>query len=420
MLNPLSAARASSRTAFALIALSLVLGSSSLLAATRTWTGGSSVNNFWATGQNWSGGAAPLAGDDLIFPPVVRLTSVNNFPPGTTFNSLTVIGNQTLSGAAIALNDGIDATAGQIQLNSIKLNAGQTFRISLEDTLVISSAIDTDGRSLTLESEGSLTVSGVISGSGTITKTGAGTVILTGNNTSNASTFLRAGNYLVNGSHPGSTMFIIGSTLGGRGTTGGIRFGFVTDNLAGVLAPGDNEPGILNVSNGVDFNETLGAEGFPTLLIDLEGTAVGTSYDQLNVTGAVNLGTRAQLRVTVGTGFIPTAGDSFTIMKNDGSDAVVGTFLTLPEGATFVTGGITFAISYRGGDGNDVTLTSISAALSFTAGSYSVDEDAGTASITLRRTGSRKHHRHRCAGPRRFDHSASGLPFAGWFAGCDL
>ncbi len=370
-----------------MIALFLLLGNSTLLATLRTWTGASPLNNFWMTGQNWSGGVVPSPGDDLAFPTnASRTTSFNNFPAGTAFGML-FVDSHTMTGASIALNNGISASAGQIQLNSIKLNAGQTFFFHGLGALSISSAIDTDGRSLTLDSAANLNVSGVISGSGTITKAGDGTVTLTGNNTSSSSTFLRAGTYLVNGSHPTSTVFVIDGILGGRGTTGGIRFGFVTDGLTSIVAPGDQDPGILSASNGIDFNETLGAEGSPILAVDLEGTTVGTGYDQLNITGPVDLGTRAHLRVTVGAGFVPTAGDTFIIIRNDGSDAVVGTFLNLPEGATFVAGGITFAISYRGGDGNDVTLTSTSGAVTFTTSSFSVNENAGTASITLHRTG---------------------------------
>jgi len=50
-------------------------------------------------------------------------------------------------------------------------------------------------------------------------------------------------------------------------------------------------------------------------------------------------------------------GDKFTIIQNDGSDAVVGTFAGLAEGATITQGGVTFTISYKGGTGHDVVLT---------------------------------------------------------------
>jgi hypothetical protein len=52
-------------------------------------------------------------------------------------------------------------------------------------------------------------------------------------------------------------------------------------------------------------------------------------------------------------------GTVFTLINNDSTDAVLGTFAGLAEGATFTTGGATLRISYRGGTGNDVTLTTI-------------------------------------------------------------
>ena len=57
-------------------------------------------------------------------------------------------------------------------------------------------------------------------------------------------------------------------------------------------------------------------------------------------------------------GFAPTIGDVFTIIDNDGTgDAVTGTFNGHIEGANLLIGGQNFVISYKGGDGNDVTLT---------------------------------------------------------------
>jgi|GEM_PF-5354528 len=67
----------------------LVFGvSSHAFAATKTWTGAGSDTNF-STGANW-GGAAPSAGDDLIFPiNVTNKTAVNDMTAGTSFNSIT-------------------------------------------------------------------------------------------------------------------------------------------------------------------------------------------------------------------------------------------------------------------------------------------------------------------------------------------
>jgi hypothetical protein len=50
-------------------------------------------------------------------------------------------------------------------------------------------------------------------------------------------------------------------------------------------------------------------------------------------------------------------GSTYTIIDNDGTDAIRGAFSGLAEGATFTSGLATFRISYRAGTGNDVVLT---------------------------------------------------------------
>ena len=67
----------------------------------------------------------------------------------------------------------------------------------------------------------------------------------------------------------------------------------------------------------------------------------------VNLSGATLIGT---------TGFTPPTGSTFTIINNDGGDAIVGTFTGLPEGSTVVLSGQTLKISYIGGTGNDVVL----------------------------------------------------------------
>ena len=62
-------------------------------------------------------------------------------------------------------------------------------------------------------------------------------------------------------------------------------------------------------------------------------------FDLLRVTGAVNL-TSATLNTTLYGGFAaPTTSAPLIIIDNDGTDAVVGTFAGLAEGATFILGG---------------------------------------------------------------------------------
>jgi hypothetical protein len=59
-------------------------------------------------------------------------------------------------------------------------------------------------------------------------------------------------------------------------------------------------------------------------------------------------------------GYPATIGTSFTIIKNNGPSAISGTFNNLAEGATFVSGGMTFRITYKGGaSGKDVVITRV-------------------------------------------------------------
>ena len=190
----------------------------------------------------------------------------------------------------------------------------------------------------------STTFSGVIEGSSRgLSKIGTGTLTLSGANLFRGGSGVHAGQLIVNGSII-APLKVVGGILGGSGTTAGVT---VYDGAA--LSPGTSA-GILHVHGNVGLN--LGA----TYLVDLNGTAVGTQYDQTDVTGSVSL---SNATLTLRLGFIPTAGDQFTIINNDGADAVTGTFLALPEGGVVVTGAQAFSISYVGGDGNDVVLSAV-------------------------------------------------------------
>jgi hypothetical protein len=83
--------------------------------------------------------------------------------------------------------------------------------------------------------------------------------------------------------------------------------------------------------------------------------------------------------------YSPPAGTTFTIIDNDGTDPVVGTFQGLAEGAFITQNGLNLKLSYHGGDGNDVTLTVLDPRPS--VGSLTVSPgtitDAGTDLVTL-------------------------------------
>lgn len=185
----------------------------------------------------------------------------------------------------------------------------------------------------------STTFSGIISGAGTFTKPGAGMLTLTGPNTYTGATTVSGGALWVNGSQPQSAVTVSnGATLGGSGTVGHINV------VGGIVAPGT---GMLTSSN-----ITLDASS--SFVVELHGTTAGSGYGQVNARGTVSLGNAA---LNASLTFPSAISNTFTIINNDGSDAVSGTFAGLAEGATLVIGGAQFRISYAGGSGNDVVLT---------------------------------------------------------------
>ena len=118
--------------------------------------------------------------------------------------------------------------------------------------------------------------------------------------------------------------------------------------------------GVNPTAAGTDVN--VGTVSFTSgndLAIVINGTTTDTDYRQLKVEGTVNL---SGLDLVLSGSHVPTLGQSFVIVNNDGSDAIQGTFNGLPEGATiasFLGSQLNARISYSGGDGNDVALTAI-------------------------------------------------------------
>lgn len=185
---------------------------------------------------------------------------------------------------------------------------------------------------------------GVISGRGDLNKLNGptGTLVLNGNNTYDGATYVNAGALVINGAQSQSPVQVgIGSTLAGRGVVGHVICG-------GTLSPGTS-PGILTTSN-------LWLSPSAVFTVELDGAAPGDGYDQLKVFGTINL-SNATLNARLG--FYSGASNTFTIIDNDGADAVVGVFAGLPEGATVNINGTPFRISYAGGTGNDVVLSQL-------------------------------------------------------------
>lgn len=138
---------------------------------------------------------------------------------------------------------------------------------------------------------------------------------------------------------------------------GGMLSGNATLNyllyVGGVISPGNNSPGkittdSLNFGNsGVYKVKILNKDHYDQISVDLGVILDGGSLDLTYLEGCVI-----------------KKGDTFTIINNRGTSPVAGslagagvTFKDLPEGAEITVSGVTFKISYVGGDGNDIVLT---------------------------------------------------------------
>lgn len=332
-------------------------------AALREWDGDASMDNKWMTAVNWVGNVAPNPGDDLLFRSGQRHpNNINDYAPGTTFNSIELRGGggsgYNISGNSIALNAGI-----RVENNSgdpidhtfsisILLNSNQTFTIQNDvGIFFLPATINLNGKDLTfdvtLSSEAR--AQGVISGTGDLIKTGGGALRLTANNTYDGATRLNGGTLQIDGAQLFNPVVLNAGTLRGTGIVGTITSVGSGGPGSILLSPGGS-PGILTCDS-VALNPST------TFAVELNGANAGSGYDQLQIpNGPVALNS-ATLSVTLG--FTPALGNRFTIMNKYVAGAVEGTFNGLSQGATLLVGETQFQINYAGGDGNDVVLTRI-------------------------------------------------------------
>jgi hypothetical protein len=133
--------------------------------------------------------------------------------------------------------------------------------------------------------------------------------------------------------------------LSGRGGTAAL---FIAPD--GIVAPGES-PGCVETDGDLTLNGTYEFE--------IDNNTACTGYDQLDVTGAVDV-TGATLGLSLLDGYGFNEDDEFILINNDGSDEVTGEFTGLTEGDEIEVDGNTFVLSYEGGDGNDVSVLAAS------------------------------------------------------------
>lgn len=242
--------------------------------------------------------------------------------------SATALGTGTLTIGA--QNTSLDSTQANLVLttnNAVAMNGNITYVGTGGNQLDLGTGTVTfsGNKSITV-TNGVLTIGGAMVSGSSLTKEGAGTLVLNGASTYTSDTTVNAG------------------TLRGTGSVAG-----------GLYV---NSGATLEAGNGIGTFMAAGEVGFLNGgFFEFELNSSNETYDQLVANGVTLDSNVTFTAADLGSG---TWLDStpFVIIDNTSGSAVSGTFAGLAEGSNVdFGGGNIFEISYVGGTGNDVTLT---------------------------------------------------------------
>ncbi|MGV3663627.1 MAG: autotransporter-associated beta strand repeat-containing protein [Prosthecobacter sp.] len=342
------------------------------------WKGGFALgNNVWAasngaSASNWvtnsnGTGATPLVpgsgatvtfsatgatnqGDMVLGASMsIRNLVVSDTSPVTLNadgNSLTIA-----NAAGIQVNNG----AGTVTLNApIILGAAQTWTNNSGNTLTIGGTVTNAALALTVTGSGRTTISGAITGTGTITKNGTGTLTLSGPSTATGALTVNTGTVNVSGSYggkltvgsattPGIINILPGANLAGSGT--GLFAGNGAGSSGAIYQTGGNAILTDNFNLGLGGNATTTSYGF----YGLSGGSIGDSGGP-NVRFRVGGGASGAMGV-----FYQTGGSVNVVYGNGlevGGNATGG--FSNSTGIAYLTGGTFTAVSNRIGFNNTV------------------------------------------------------------------
>lgn len=230
------------RRRLAAFSLALLVGVSQVSqAATLTWNGGGTDNN-WTTTGNW-GAATIAAGDYLQFNGSTRLTSNNNLTANTNIIGLSFLsgaGAFTLTGNTILLGGDVMTTS---TTNLQTINLGMNLSANRQFSVA----------------NGGLLIGAPISGNAagrSVTKTGTGTMTLTAANTYSGATIIQQGLLVLSGAD-GALADGTGITIT-NGSTLRLDNGPLANNGARLF---DSDAVILN-GGTFNFNHTAGEANY--------------------------------------------------------------------------------------------------------------------------------------------------------------
>ena len=310
-------------------------------------TGGTlSIDASGAVMTNYTGGDIGISNSRTL-----------NVLSGSSSGTVSGAGGLTKSGSGTLILSGNNSFSGGFTISGGTLQVGSAG----SSGTVGSGNVTNSAGALVFNRSDAVSVANIISGGGSLTQAGSGTVTLTATNTYMGATTVSNGKLVVNGSIASSAVNVAnGGALGGSGLAG-----TTTIQSGGTIAPG-NSPGTLSITGNLVWNSGANYDWEILNLAD----APGTNWDLINVSGALDLTNIAgpfniNLYTLSGTntfgslaGFTNTASYAWKILA---AGTAIGSFSTNKftiNTANFVndiSGGL-FALELRNGD-KDLYLT---------------------------------------------------------------
>ncbi|MFZ4778569.1 MAG: beta strand repeat-containing protein, partial [Terrimicrobiaceae bacterium] len=412
---------------------SLLLAAPAARAATVTWSGASPWG-VWGNGTNWVGGAVPATTDTATFSntnsnQAVMIGAAQTIA-GLVFNNT---GTTVLESGGGTTNSGISLGAGGITVNagagavligynvsplrmSVTLSASQVWTNDSSYTLTEdgSSGVNLGANTLTISGTGNTRINPVISGTGSLIKTGAGILSLNGASTYSGTTTISGGTLQIGtGSSTGAlsassaisnngTLVInrsIATTQGGNFSSAGIT-GTGNFTQAGIgtttLTANNTYTGATTVSAGIlQLNRNTGSLSSSSALT-FSGNGGTFNMDNTGAAGALSQ-SLGNLTFSAGEGVVKTtntaiqnqaitfstlatraAGAVGNFVNGGGTNGIANGFVITAQGAGFIDQGTFF-----GGGTSNATYAYMDAAGTYVRGlNYGTDSNTSNVTVT--------------------------------------
>ncbi len=193
-------------------------------------------------------------------------------------------------------------------------------------------------------------------GAGSLTKIGRGRLSLSGANTYSGGTIVGEGRLVISNSSGSGTgtgvVNVNAGTLGGSGTIAG----------AVTVGTGDGPGAFLETNVGLSRPKILTIKS--ALIFASDGTyiwRVNTKKEKADkvVADGITIDSSAHFDLRSSGAEVVAVGTVFTVISNTSATSINGSFANLPNGCTLIAGPNHYQASYKGGDGNDLTLTAV-------------------------------------------------------------